>query len=545
MCTSRQRTRAPYRLIDGRQTLLGRLAALGISGLLALALWAGWLVGTARAQAPVIKTYGETITLKPNGDAEFLEVWTVTLAPGASTRLSRPLPLSDPTAVSDVSVVSAGLKPIEYQVTPQQGHLALQWFAQPEPQQPDTTFLVSYTIHGAIQARGQDYQFTWVTFTADFPYAISSAVVEVELPYAFPAGALQYHLSVGGAVLDSTCSGLPGTRSVSGRGACIIDDRTIAYSGGAFSGQPWEISLRYPQAVPPPTATTVIPSPTPRLQLASAATPAPFVYSLLALLFSAIVVGLLWAWARPTPTLPLHEMIVISLVAVGATLAAGLLGLVWLRAGSFYWTLDLVFAAALLITALIVLPYGVWQGRAYDRDRQQMLAGQNLAHWTYTAEEHREFLASEVERLRHSTWIFLVGSAILMVAFGIVGTAIGLGLALGAVFLAAGLLATASVAVPLARLQASLAGGQSLGPSELFISAKGALLFGRYVPLQGFNRWVESVNLLEGEPPRLKFRTVSQGSRGSRVVNDVYLPVPADRQAEGEALAASYPISKM
>jgi hypothetical protein len=531
-------------LIDGRLILFGRLAALVSLGLLALALWAGWLVGTARAQAPVIKTYGETITLKPNGDAEFLEVWTVTLAPGASTRLSRPLPLSDPTAVSDVSVVSASLKPIEYQVTPQQGHLVLQWFAQPEPQQPDTTFLVSYTIHGAVQARGQDYQFTWVTFMGDFPYAIASAVVEVELPYAFPAGALQYHVSIGGAVLDSTCSGLPGTRSVSGRGACIIDDHTIAYSGGAFSGQPWEISLRYPQAVPAPTATTVIPSPTPRLQLASAATPAPFVYSLLALLFSAILVGLLWAWARPTPALPFHEMIVISLVAVGATLAAGLLGVVWLAAGSFYWTLDLVFAAALLITALIVLPYAVWQGRAYDRDRQQMLAGQNLAHWTYTAEEHREFITSEVERLRRSTWIFLAGSAILTVVFAIVGAAIGLGLALGAVFLAAGLLATASVAVPLARLQASLAGGQDLGPGELFISAKGALLFGRYMPLQGFNLWVESVNLLEGEPPRLKFRTVSQGNRGSRVVNDVYVPVPADRQAEGEALAASYPISK-
>jgi hypothetical protein len=447
--------------------------------------------------------------------------------------------------VTNLSVTTV-ISPVESEITRVHGGVVLRWASKPDPQSPDITFLVSYTIHGAVQAVDRDSLFTWVALPADFPYAITSTVVSVRPPYPFPESALQFSISVGGAAIANGCYALPGTRAIHGQGACYVDDQNIAFTAPAFTGQPWQISLRYPQAVPAPTAAPFKPTPTPVLQVTRVETPAPYVTSLLALAASGLVVGLLWVWARPAPSLPLHEVIVGSIVAAGATLAVGLLGLIWLLPGSFYWTLDIAIDGALLISSLIIAIWATIQGHVYDRDRQQMLAGQNLAHWTVTAEEHRQFVASEVDRLHQSVWWFLIGTAILTVIFGLIGGLAGIGLATAGLMLAAGLLAIASVAVPYVRLQARYASGQDLGPGELYVSGKGALLFGRYVPLQGFNVWVESVSLVEDAPAgtaRLKFRTVSAGRRGSRVVNFVYVPVPADRRAEAEALAASYPIT--
>jgi hypothetical protein len=78
-----------------RSIMLWRSAAVGVSGLVALGLWAALVVAPVRAQAPGVESFGESITLKTNGDAAVLEVWKVQLAPGAATTLTRPLPITD------------------------------------------------------------------------------------------------------------------------------------------------------------------------------------------------------------------------------------------------------------------------------------------------------------------------------------------------------------------------------------------------------------------------------------------------------------------
>src|SRR5215471_13567037 len=96
--------------------------------------------------------------------------------------------------------------------------------------------------------------------------------------------------------------------------------------------------------------------------------------TLLALAAGAVVGGLLWAWARPSPSMPLHEVAIGSIVAAGTSLSAGLLAVIWLPAGSGPWLWGVVIPAALLISAAILLVWAVVQGRVYERDRQRLLA---------------------------------------------------------------------------------------------------------------------------------------------------------------------------
>jgi hypothetical protein len=84
------------------------------------------------------------------------------------------------------------------------------------------------------------------------------------------------------------------------------------------------------QAATPPAPTPPFPGPTPATPAASADTTVLFVVSVLALAFSAAVVGGLWVLTRASRTLPRHEGLVVIQVVFGTTLAGILLAMIWL-----------------------------------------------------------------------------------------------------------------------------------------------------------------------------------------------------------------------
>ena len=62
---------------------------------------------------------------------------------------------------------------------------------------------------------------------------------------------------------------------------------------------------------------------------------------------------------------------------------------------------------------------------------------------------------------------------------------------------------------------------------------------GRYVPLRGYNLRLVDVAIEPGSPAALRFRTASRGQYGTRT-QETRVPIPRNREAEAEALAARF-----
>ncbi len=263
--------------------------------------------------------------------------------------------------------------------------------------------------------------------------------------------------------------------------------------------------------------------------------------TLLWLIVGSLTVGGLWFWRQPYPHNPLRGWILAAQILIATTVPTILLAVIWFEPG------DLGFIAlegSGLLVAWILLLWSIWQGKVYEQEIRQLESGQALARWRCTVAEYRRFLKSEQVRLRTDSNLFirysfiLAGGTVIFLAF-IFRFDMAVPWTMGGILLAGGLLISLidhlrSLGVK-ARHQAD-----DLEAGEILFGPRGVLMFGRFIPLRGFNLWLEKVSYIAQVPSRLHFVSASRGRYGGKRLTEVYIPVPPKYRAEAQALVAKY-----
>lgn len=220
--------------------------------LLVIAWWGAVLSpqspAPAQEKSVVVERRDAQITILPSGDVELLETWEVRFIGGPFTQAFRAIPLNKVTAIQAWSVSengqayrqAPGARPGTFTVTQEEGAVTARWHFPPTSDQT-RTFLLGYTLRGALRIYPAGDQFYWKFIESDRGYPIQSASVALRLP----AEAAPADLKLA-TYLNS--SEQPGAR--------ILDRRTIQFSGGPFTaGDVWEIRVQFPHglvtALPP------------------------------------------------------------------------------------------------------------------------------------------------------------------------------------------------------------------------------------------------------------------------------------------------------
>ncbi len=265
-----------------------------------------------------------------------------------------------------------------------------------------------------------------------------------------------------------------------------------------------------------------------------------FLNILLALVVGGLVMGGLWLWLRPSPLNPLGGLVLGAQAVIAAAVAMMLPAVVWFKPENLgFIGLD----AAVLFCALITLIWATLQGRAYEQEIRQLQSGQALARWDCTVAEYRRFLKSEVARLKREASQFVrysfgfAAAAVILFAF-IFRSPLWLAWAMGGILLAANLFVSLTTYLQFLNLKARQA-AQDLEAGEILFGRSGVLMFGRFLPLRGFNLWLEKVSYVAKDPPQLHFVTAYR-RRSGKATKDVYVPVPWRYRDEAKALVAKY-----
>ncbi|MFN8454172.1 MAG: hypothetical protein U0401_05770 [Anaerolineae bacterium] len=263
--------------------------------------------------------------------------------------------------------------------------------------------------------------------------------------------------------------------------------------------------------------------------------------TLLWLIVGSLVIGGLWLWRQPYPHNPLRGWILAAQILIATTIPTILLAVIHFKPG------DLGFIAlegGVLFTALILLIWGSWQGGVYEQELRQMESGQALARWECTTAEYRHFLKSEQTRLRTDSQLFLrysfifAGAAVILFAF-IFSFHMALAWTMGGIVLAGGLFISLIDYLRSSRVKAHYE-ADDLKAGDILFSPKGVLMFGRFIPLQGFNLWLEKVSYIGQAPSRLHFVSAYRRRNGGKGKIEVYIPVPSQYRAEAKSLVAKY-----
>ncbi len=209
--------------------------------------------------------------------------------------------------------------------------------------------------------------------------------------------------------------------------------------------------------------------------------------------------------------------------------------------------LEKTLAGALLFTLALVILLCVFMGGIFDQRLRQMLSGDYWVRWSYSPQEQTAFAESEVSRQSHNAGKYAMYSLIFAVVFGVmfglIGTGSGHGLQIGAmsagIVLGAGALLVVITYLDALSKEVRLLEGKEQQGGEGIINATGMYLFGRYFPFSGFNLWLDQVSLQEGNPPELKFRTLSRTRYGT-TPNEIRLPIPDGKLEEARGLVDKF-----
>lgn len=223
------------------------------------------------------------------------------------------------------------------------------------------------------------------------------------------------------------------------------------------------------------------------------------------------------------PLLPVHgnpmrPIFIFIAVSLGAMLVGFPLMMLMLGLG-----IGSAIAIALLIgvTTIFLLAILRWMADQYEDDRQALLAGETLAAWRLSPDEHRRFLAGERRSTRRMAVAAVLFGSVLGVVLGVVEDWLLGGIMIGAFLFAATVILLSGPS----RSAATDAG------SEVLIGTRGVQVLDRYVPFHAPMTRLRNVELRPGDPAVLLL-TVRTGRR----LEHVRVPVPRDRLAEAEAL---------
>lgn len=176
----------------------------------------------------------------------------------------------------------------------------------------------------------------------------------------------------------------------------------------------------------------------------------------------------------------------------------------------------------ILVVAVFLLAVIRYMSAAYEVDQEGLLAGEVVASWRLSPDEHRRFLASERRSTQRLAAAYAFGGLALGAVFAIVGDRL-LGLIMAVAFLIA-----ATVILTLSGPPRSA--GTDAG-RDVLIGRRGVRVLDRYLPFHGTLTRLRGLELQPGDPAILAFRVRS----GRRIV-DVRVPFTLTSLPEAESL---------
>ncbi|MBI4675773.1 MAG: DUF2207 domain-containing protein [Chloroflexi bacterium] len=179
------------------------------------------------------------VTLLPNGDVQFVETWVVDFQYGSFTFAFREIPRGKLRDIVDVHAYE-GDKELELSRSTTDEKFKFTWRFPATNQSPnfvsDThTFVLKYTVRGALRVYPQGDQFWWKFVEPDRAYTIASARVLLHLPGEFLTDQIKATTYLGA------------NETYGGR---VLDAKTIEFNGGPFPPDKfWEIRAQFPHVI--------------------------------------------------------------------------------------------------------------------------------------------------------------------------------------------------------------------------------------------------------------------------------------------------------
>ena len=170
--------------------------------LLSLALVLGLLIAAAapafaQGQEVVVERRDGTLEVQPNGDVRVAETWQVQFIGGPFRFAFRAIPLNRVSEITDWAVSENGQaysqSPSEdantFELADENGERKITWHFSPTMDET-RTFVLAYTLRGALRIDRNGDQFFWKFVEADRGYPIQASRVVLSLPQEFDAGTL-------------------------------------------------------------------------------------------------------------------------------------------------------------------------------------------------------------------------------------------------------------------------------------------------------------------------------------------------------------------
>jgi len=232
-----------------RKTMV-RCCRWGWLALVLSALGLAWMAARSLAaeKAVTVLRRDGAFVIQTDGRVRARETWEVDFQGGPFRYAYRTFALHRVEDIVDIRVGEPGRPyqrsaeplPGTYQVIREGDTLTVRWFFDPVTDE-SRTFVLEYTLVGALWIHPDGDQFYWTFIEADRGYTIQAAQVQVLLPAAFsPQDVLLATYGSSGA----------------GRAQLQDDGRTVLFEGGPFPpGTSWVLRVQWPhgyvQAEPP------------------------------------------------------------------------------------------------------------------------------------------------------------------------------------------------------------------------------------------------------------------------------------------------------
>ncbi|NPA06626.1 MAG: DUF2207 domain-containing protein, partial [Chloroflexi bacterium] len=199
---------------------------------------------------PVAATSNPVTVSRRDGEFEILtdgrvrarETWVVTFHGGPYRYAYRSIPLHKVEAITDIQVLEDGRPyqkdmseaPGTYQVLDDGEHVTIRWYFEPTTD-ATRTFVLEYTLVGALWIHPDGDQFYWQFIEEDRGYPIEASRVLLLLPANFSPEQVR---------LETSSSG---SEPVPSRAALQDDGRTALFEGGPFPPNTgWAIRAQWP-----------------------------------------------------------------------------------------------------------------------------------------------------------------------------------------------------------------------------------------------------------------------------------------------------------
>lgn len=187
----------------------------------------------------VVQRRDGDLTILPKGDVAFAETWEVHFVGGPYRNAYRWISLAGISDITKWGLSEAGQayletntgEPQTFWVSQQNGNETVRWYF-PETTDQTRTFILRYTLNGAIRLTPNTSEFFWKFIESDRAYTINSSNVIVHLPSAFQTN------QIAATTYQDAVERL---------GAYVIDGESVGFNGGPFAaGVEWEIRVQYP-----------------------------------------------------------------------------------------------------------------------------------------------------------------------------------------------------------------------------------------------------------------------------------------------------------